>query len=724
MSLLLSVPLLCGAFAGLSASSALSASFLPLRFEANEGQSDAEVRFLHRGASGTLFVTGSELVFLPRVTRDGEGAIRMALFGSKGAIKVTGLDPAESVTNSFIGADPRMWRTGIRSYMRLRAEEVYPGIDLIYDGRRGSLEYDFVVRPHADPSLISLAFFGAGSPRLGAKGELIVGKGSGALNHAAPVLYQLRAGSIRERVEGGFILLPGGRVGFRTGPYDHTLPLVIDPILTASSYLGGGGDDAGTAVATDSSGSIYLAGQTTSADFPRRGSPVQANLSGGTDAFVAKLDPTATVLLWTTFLGGRGLDVANGIAVDALSRVTVAGETNSTDFPTTPSGFQLSNRGGSDAFVTRLDASGSSLLYSTYLGGSGNLDRADAVALDPAGNLYVTGRINSLDFPSTPGAFQTFYRGGDFDAFLAKIDSSLSGAASLVYSSFLGGSQNDAAFGVAIDTAGEAFVTGGTRSPDFPTTPTAFQSANLSTDAFVLKLSAAGSVLLYGTLLGGSNIERGNAIVVDGAGNVFVTGTTSSTDFPVRNAAQAGLAGGTGDAFVARLNPAGSGLNSLVFATYLGGAGDDRGNALTLDAGGGVAVAGQTDSSDFPSVLPFQSRYGGGLADAFLARYSPAGLLLDSTFFGGSGDDRATGVAAFSGALVLTGRTGSSNFPSLKPFQPTSAGGADAFVARFRPGVPVIVPASFAIPVLSPTALLFLAVLLGLAGLRALRSGS
>ncbi|MEO6325691.1 MAG: SBBP repeat-containing protein [Thermoanaerobaculia bacterium] len=711
--------LAAGALA-LSHSSSLSAAS-PVRFERNDGQCDPRVRFLKRGRDATLFITDRGLVLSARTAENSSSVLRMTLAGARAPRAVEGLDPLPGDMRIFFGSGAARVRARVESFARVRAAGVYPGIDLEYRGTAGELEYDFILSPGADPRRITLAFDGAGPLRLEADGSLVVHGAAGELRHHAPMLYQ-EVGGERRTVAGGFVVTGAHTAGFRVGAHDRSLPLVIDPVLTSSTYLGGNALDAATAIATDGSGNVYVTGQTASANFPVRNAR-PGPYAGATDVFVAKLDAALSNLLWADYLGGSGLDVASGIAVDASGRVTIAGETNSADFPVTAGAYQSVKRLGSDAFVLRLNASGSAIDAATFLGGDGSLDRADALALDGAGNAYITGRINSTNFPSTAGAFQTYYRGGDFDSYVAKLDLTQSGSASLVYASYLGGSENDAGFGIAVDATGRASVTGGTRSPDFPSTLNAVQSGASSTDAFVITLNAAGSQLAYGTLLGGSGVDRGNAIAVDAA-TIFVTGMTASSDFPVQAAAQPGSAGGANDAFVVRLDPSASGTASLVFSTYLGGGGDDRGNALALD-GGVIAVTGQTTSPDFPKLLPNQAG-NAGKNDVFLARYAASGTTLDSTPLGGSGEDRATSISVAAGIIYLAGASDSIDFPVLRAFQSTAGGAGDAFVMRLDPGAAPPPPPLGGIPIkipgVPPVGLLLLAAALAGCGSIVLRS--
>jgi beta-propeller repeat-containing protein/HYDIN/CFA65/VesB family protein len=729
---------------------------LPLNFEANIGQvkqgSGTPVKFLSRGAGYTLFLTGDEAVLAlrartrredrssvnrqelkgnsasletrllpPRASRlpspslnPRAGAVlHMKLVGSNAAARVEGEDELAARSNDFVGKNPAGWRKDIPNYARVKYQDVYPGIDLIYYGNQQQLEYDFVVAPGANPNIITLDVGAVLGPsktahrdaplRIDARGDLVLGTRAGEVRFHKPVAYQLiaRAPSNlrsdtenREPVEGRYVLKGEHEVGFAVGAYDATRPLVIDPVLSYSTYLGGtSGADYGQAIAVDPAGNAYVTGYTCSTDFPAL-DPVQtSNASGGCeDAFVTKLNAAGDALVYSTYLGGAGNDVGLGIAVDPAGRAYVAGYTCSIDFPVI-NPIQAASGGGCTAFVSKLNPAGNALIYSTYLGGS-NTDVAQAISADAAGNAYVTGYTLSADFPTSAGAFQTAFGGGSCgaapleqkpcaDAFVAKLNPA---GSALVYSTYLGGSSYDAGQGIAIDGAGNAFVTGFTVSTDFPTA-NALQSScsncalagadpgqGVSSDAFVTKLNPAGSALAYSTYLGGSGADTGSGIAIDPAGSAYVTGYTTSADFPTMNALQANQAGGY-DAFVSKLKADGS---ALAYSTYLGGSGNDLGLAIAVDPAGIVTIAGETFSEDFPASDAFQPIRDGGF-DAFVTRLSAAGdAFVYSSFLGGGSGDQALGVALDrSGSAYVAGITNSADFPTTSvAYQTTCEGGS------------------------------------------------
>ncbi len=445
----------------------------------------------------------------------------MQLVHANPSARVSGLEPQAGRSNYFIGNDPQKWRKNVPTYARVAYEGVYPGVDLVYYGNQsGRLEYDFKVAPGADASAISLSFAGAQKMRIdGATGDLLLQVGTGELRFHQPVVYQpanddRRAGaddSGRQLVAARYVLRGHHGVAFHLADYDRSRPLVIDPALGYSTYLGGSAADNAYGVAVDSSGSAYITGMTQSTNFPVTKGAFQTSNKGKTVAFVTKLSVNGSALLYSTYLGGSGTDFAFGIAVDAAGSAYVAGTTGSSDFPITAGAFQTkcggnvgNCKGVPDAFVTKLDATGSALSYSTYLGGSGD-DRGFAMALDPNGNVYVTGRTGSTDFPSTSGAFQTTLKGAT-NVFVTALNAT---GSALVYSTYLGGTGNDQANAMALDSSGYAYVAGSTTSTNFPTTAGAFQTSLPGTiNAFVTRVNPAGNGLQYSTYLGEQERRR------------------------------------------------------------------------------------------------------------------------------------------------------------------------------------------------------------------------
>jgi hypothetical protein len=670
---------------------------LPLSFEANQGQTDGRVQFLARGPGYGLFLTPTAAVFrlskaTPAATVPGhpdsrvvEGTVLdMQLVGARADAPARGLDQQAGTANYFLGSDPGRWRTQVTAYGRAQYAGVYPGIDLVYYGNQRQLEYDFDVAPGADPTAITLSFPGASGLELDAAGELVLHTNGGDLVHQAPVVYQEgRAG--RTAVAGRYVLQGDGRVGFALGAYDHSRPLVIDPTLVYSTYLGGNGDDSGNGIAVDAAGNAYITGSTTSSNFPTTTGAFQTTNHGGEDAFVTKLNPTGTGLVYSTYLGGSGDDMGLGIALDGSGNAYITGSTDSTNFPTTNGAFQRTYHGdpfGTNAFVTKLNSSGG-LAYSTYLGGN-TQDSGAAIAVDSGRNAYVTGDTTSTNFPTTTGAFQRNVSAGDH-AFVTKVNT---GGTGLVYSTYLAGNSLDIALGIAVDGSNNAYVTGNTDSTNFPTTNGAYQrtyrGGDFGSNVFVTKLNTGGTGLAYSTYLGGSGNASGTAIAVDGGGNAYVTGNTDSTSFPTTAGAfQRNFVGADQDAFVTKVNAGGTGL---VYSTFLAGSSFNSGNAIAVDGSGSACVAGSTDSTNFPTTAGAIQTHDGGNNDAFVTKLNTAGTgLAYSTYLGGNDDDGAMGIAVDStGNIYITGATSSSNFPTTAGAirRSYAGGGSDAFVAE------------------------------------------
>jgi hypothetical protein len=758
-------------------------------------------KFLSRGLGYTLFLTGDEAVLAlqkpagvaptlrsapaglkfgattsvdkpatdhgPEAT---ESVLRMKLIGANASVTVTGTEELSGKSNYFLGNDPTKWRTNVPNYAQVRYQSIYPGVDLVYYGTEGGqLEYDFVVAPGADVHSIGLGFQGTGKTRIDkSTGDLVLALDGSELRFRKPVAYQEQftvdssqltvedekrnttdnpKSKIQNRkfIDARFVLTGRNQIGFQVAAYDHRTPLIIDPVLIYSTYLGGGKLTFGVRVAVDASGNAYLTGATNSSDFPTTNS---STLDQGTcasqrgffqaaygipsnlhfscpDAFVTKLNPTGTALVYSTYLGGSQADGATGISVDSSGNAYVTGTTGSTDFPTTAGAFQTTTAAGrqAHAFATELNATGSALIYSTYLAGSGN-DISTASALDSNDNLYVAGATTSPNFPTTSGAFQTALAGAACiglgqrnpvaiqtpspvpcpDGFVAKLNAA---GSALVYSTYLGGSNDDSVLGLAVDSAGNAYATGVTLSTDFPT-KNALYSFGTTTcgttkggnpkacfHAFVSELNSAGSALNYCTYLAGNGDDAGLGIAVDSTGAAYVTGATNSTNFPTTTGvAQTTFGGGScgnssypfecPDAFVVKLAPLGTKVD---YSTYLGGDSFDFGMAIAVDAAGNAYVVGGTDSLNFPTDDNTGNFAGGGCSigkivvfnsllfyntnplspsygiatsqgtnsypgfslncpNAFLTEINPTGSTrLFSTYLGGASGDVAFGVA-------------------------------------------------------------------------------
>lgn len=833
---------------------------LPLGFEANRGQTDSEVKFLSRGGGYGLFLSSTETVFslgIPsrgnaetesrglRKARRGDqpssqtSVLRMQLLGGNPAPHLEGSNEVSGKSNYFIGNDPEKWRTNVPNYARVTYQGVYPGVDVVYYGNHRQLEFDFVIAPGASPGVINLAFKGTKKLRINAQGDLVMQTGGGEIWQHKPVIYQETNG-VKQYVEGRYLLRADHTVAFEIAEYDLTKALVIDPVLVYSSFLGGSNDDTAHSIAVDNFGNVYVAGETTSLDFPTKNT-TQPNHA--TDVFITKINADGSAMLYSTFLGGSAADRGYAIAVDRLGSAHITGTTSSFDFPTRnpiQSALTANVTGGQDTFITKLNPEGSDLVFSTYLGGGG-LDVGYGIAVDSPGYVYLTGSTGP-GWPTTLQTFQANFSCGHDDAFITKLNPN---GTEILYSTYLCGRDADVGTAIAVDSFQNAYITGYTESVfDFPTRhalqptygggvsdafvakiPTAssafsfppdsfenenggmasspyanfsnwnvtsgqvnlqvnpsinsglivnfdgyppngaaietklplalkpikyrltfdlairnpgdsitvrlgnlfsetFTSNSLGTNGLLTavtrdiqvpvqtsaKLSfeyAGGSgsgvwldnVALfervepsYITFLGGGGNENRSrsfigGIKVDDSGNAYITGSTTSIDFPTANAIQTASGGGE-DAFIAKLNPAGS---ALVYSTFLGGAGDDFGNDLAIDSAGEAFVVGNTTSTAFPLKNPIQNTFGGETqfyGDAFATKLSATGgELVYSTYLGGSGRDVAEGVAVDSGAAFVTGYASSPNFPLLNPLQATKGGGQwDTFFLKI-PGV-------------------------------------
>ena len=701
---------------------------LPLAFEVNRGQTDGRVKFLSHGRGYALFLTSDQAILTlakssRNANREGQtshvknpgkeklktenpqlaSVLRMKLMGANAGAAAVGAEELPGKSNYFIGNDPKKWRKNVPNYAKVRYQDVYPGVDLVYYGNQGGqLEYDFVVSPGADPHVVALdvvAGIAGGanrkrrsSLRIAANGDLVFKTDGGEVRFQKPVVYQEQFAT-RHSVDGRYVLQGKHGIGFEVPSYDHSKPLIIDPVLSYSTYLGG---IEGYGIAVDSAGNAYITGIAgPNFLFPTPGA-FQTVSDGTNDAFITKLNASGSAQVFSTYLSGSanvgGKAQGLGIAVDSAGNAYVTGWTTATDFPTTPGAFQraIGDPTGYSAFVTKLNAAGSALVYSTYLGGN-RVDMGYAIALDSAGNAYVTGQTDSTNFP-TAGPFQAAFGGGGTNAFVTKLNTV---GSALVYSTYLGGNASDTGYGIAVDSSNNAYVTGFTTSPNFPTV-NPFQSTLKSSigNAFVTKLNAAGNALVYSTYLGGNGSgDYGKGIAVDSAGNAYVTGFTTSTNYPTANPFQAACSGTIpGCVIVTKLNATGS---ALVYSTYLGGT-SDQGNGIAVDSAGNAYVTGVTGSATFPLANPIQATCGNcsqnGAQNVFVTNLNAAGTaLIYSTYLtGSSGADSGEAIAVdAAGNAYLTGKTGSADYPttpgayqtSLLPNQFVSV-----FVAKIAPG--------------------------------------
>ncbi len=659
----------------------VSAAFgaLPLAFEPNRGQVRPEARYVARGAGYTLFVTDREIV-----TTAGDAVVRMD-FPAARCITASSELPGRS--NYFLGNDPAKWISDVPMFERTTLEAVFPGIDLVVYGSNEATEYDFVVAPGADPSSISVTLEGASSMHIDESGDLVLVTRAGEIRHNRPVLYQLGADGRREPVSGAF-RLGRGRVSFNVGAYDRTRPLVIDPVLKFSTYLGGKKDDEVKDVAVDAAGNVYVTGATNSRDFPVRNAYEESALL--TDVFVSKFNPTGTSLVFSTLIGGAQTDEGAGIDVDPAGRIFVAGSSTSQFYPM-KNAYQIPTPITNYPFevvFTVLTPPGNEIYYSTALGGFRD-DFGFDVAVDIHGNAFVCGSTNSERFPvkspSELPPFQSEPGGGEVlnepDGFVAKFDPDEEGNTSLVYSTLLGGSDCDTVESVRVDRFERAYVTGLTLSSDFPVTNAVQPEFAGDTDAFVTKFNADGTTVFYSTYLGGRACDDGFSIAIDesvsGDPEASIAGLTESDDFPVANAFQDTLGGGI-DAFVTRLSGDG---RSILYSTFLGGTARDEGHGIDTDRNGDAIVTGIA-GEEFPLLDPALVNGQVVRKGLFVAKFDGKdGSLVFSTCIGDA--DGISVAVDVNGDAYAVGQTVSNVFPVTPgAFQTTRKGDIETVVLK------------------------------------------
>jgi len=693
---------------------------LPLTFEANQGQTSSKVKFLSRGKGYTAFLTTDGIVLAlrpnqpvpvqpvsdvaaPNKSQPPVGVtLQFRLLGVAQNPAVIGEDPLPGLVNYFIGRDPAKWRTNVPTYSRVRYRNVYPGIDLVYYGNHRQLEYDFALAPGADPSQIRFEITGANQIELDAEGNLVLLIASGELHFQSPVIYQESQGQ-RVAVAGSYVMDDATHIVFQVARYDPSKPLVIDPTLVYSTYLGGAGDDQPTGIAVDGTGSVYIAGYTNSADFLL--TTLGAPSTNANHVFVAKLDSTGSRLVYADYIGGNGNDYGIGLALDSANNVYVTGSTTSSNFPLVKP-YQAIDPGSYSGFLSKISTDGSSLSYSTYLGGNG-FDQPASVAVDTLGEAYIAGSTTSQNFPVV-NAYQTAALAnqaglyGNY-GFVTKFTAD---GSSLIYSTYLAGNSNvvqdcgnpcwptpyTAISAVAVDANGSAYVTGTTNTYNFPATSGAYLTSNStqqdSTIGFVSKLASSGN-LDYSTYFYGSS---GNpigigAIAVDGSGSPYIAGTVvSDSTFPITSTGicDPGVYGfGCSYAFVTKFD---STASTLLYSTFLGPNNFASPQSIALDPNNNAYVAANTRSAGFGTNNGIEG-YTNGFDILLVEIDASATTELFATYLGGSGNDFASGIALdANGSIYLTGSTTSPDFPVTQgAFQNVLGGGTDAFVLKIGP---------------------------------------
>lgn len=669
---------------------------LPISFEENHGQVDSQVKFLAHAGKGTMYFTPGEAV-LALYSRDPQhqpaiSVLRLKWIGANPQPQMVAEHPLPGRVNYLVGRDPARWHTGVPTFAQVRYRDVFPGADAIFYAKDGEFEYDLVLAPGADPEKIGFALEGAKSMRLAENGDLVLKLENAEVRQRRPQVYQEINGT-RHLLPAHYVIHGDNSVSYEVAGLNRKLPLVIDPRLSYSTFIGSNTLDTVESVAVDQFGNAYLTGSTVFG-FPTK-NPAQGNQLGP-DAFVTKLSANGGSLIYSTILGGSSSDSGIAIAVDRFGSAYVGGDTSSTDFPTTPGAFQSPPSDQNNGFVTKLNPSGSSFAYSLLLGG-GDQDTVRALALDSQHRVYVTGFTCSTNFP-VKNAFQPVTNSqncadGGGDAFVTRLNST---GTALDYSTYLDGTFESIGNGIAVDSGFHAYVTGATESSDFPTTPGAFQRTLKAqvipefphdiqqSNAFVTKFSADGKSLVYSTFLGGTADDVAAAIALDPDGRAVVTGNASSPDFPVTAGAFQKTIHGANDVFVTKLQLTGSGL---FYSTFLGGNASDGASSIAVDSLGRAYVVGGTSSTDFPVLNPIQAHLGGA-QDAFVTKLSATGnSLFFSTYLGGTDIDVANSIRLDSlGNAFIGGATDSANFPTTPgAFSRTKKQGTDGWVAKITP---------------------------------------
>jgi len=670
---------------------------IPLYFVLNEGQVGNRALFYAKTSGYTLWLTKNGLVFDSEWSKYSDlqkqktakasiaeetferDISKLVFLNVNQNPKVIPLDFSEYKVNYFIGNDESKWRVNVPTSKAVLYRELYPNINFKVYGVEEQMEYDWIVKPGGEVSDIRFLLEGVKETRIDGEQNLAVETGFGELKHKKPECYQYIDGE-KVYIEGLFHEIEENTYGIEVKKYNKDYELVIDPvILVYSTYLGGKKYDSGYGIAVDSEGAVYITGWTCSANFPTK-NPFQEKYKGNNrNAFVTKINPEGSGLVYSTFLGGHGDDYTHDLAIDSKGSAYVTGKANSSDFPI-KNPFQTEYKGIDDVFITKISPDGSELVFSSFLGGSGQ-DWGTGVTVDSRGSAYVTGGTTSADFPLKK-AFQKIYKGGKttypWDAFITKIHPQ---GKKIVYSSYLGGDEGDIAHGIAVDSEGAAYVTGTTSSKNFPKKKPFQENIAGYSDAFICKIHKKGNRLLYSTYLGGSDWDNSRGIAVDSKGAAYVTGDTKSTDFPTQNPLQEVNAGGY-DIFIAKIKQKG---NKLVYSTYLGGNDKDRGYAIAVDSKGAAYITGETYSINFPNINSFQKNMAGS-SDAFICKIHRKGnSFFFSTYLGGSSYETGYGIAVDAqGTVYVTGKTDSKNFPKKKAIQKKNRGEYDAFITKIQ----------------------------------------
>ncbi len=594
---------------------------MPLSFERNAGQVAGEsAKWVGRANGYRVALDATGATILPAAAERSD-VVRMEFVNASPQASGKPLEPLPGKANYLIGRDPKRWIQNLETYGRVEYDGVYEGVDVAWYGSQGQLEYDFLVRPGADPNRIRVRFEGTRKLALEATGDLRIETAAGAMKLRLPQVYQETSG-VRKRVAGRYLLRAANEIGFELAGYDKARPLVIDPTLVYGTYFGASFYSPTLLIATDPQGNVYLAGSVDQTGSLPIVNATQTGNVGSRNAFVVKFDPTGTTVLYSTYVGGSNNDTLIGLAVDASGEAIAVGDGLSTDFPLVNPIQSQGDKSGL-VFAFKLNAAGGTFVYSTYLGSAGSY--AGAVAADGAGNAYLTGAAVTT-FPTTPGVYQSAYGGGAADAFVAK----LSAGGQLVYATLLGGSGPDYGGAITVDSQGNAYIAGSTRSASFPNSPAGARAGSGgSDDTFVTKLTPDASAVAWLAVLGGSGNDIPVSLVRDSAsGNLYVAGTTTSSDLPTTTGVIQAASNGPEQGFVASVAPDGA---SFGFVTYLGGGKEDTIAGMALAANGQLLLTGQTTSSNFPTANAIQTAFGGSNVSLYKSADSGATWTASDT---------------------------------------------------------------------------------------------
>jgi hypothetical protein len=665
---------------------------LPFYFEKNCGRAKPDINYIVKRPNNSIFISSNRVYFVPNFqstpskfghknfSSSDFSQLNMILINGNPAAEGIGLNRLSGKVNYICGQEPNRELTNIPVYQSIKYENIYPGIDIVYYNKHNCLEFDFVVQPGSSSDCIELFFSGHDHYEIDPDGNLNFNLAENSYSFKAPYIYQI-IDDQKSQIPGGF-LKSGAKIKLWTGVYDSTKKLYIDPLIDFSTFLGGSSSDGGNCMTMDEEGNIYIAGTVMSANFPVVNAFQPTRPGGWGDAFICKISNDGSQLIYSTYLGGSNSDNIHGIAVDGSGNVVVVGTTASTDFPL--KNALQPNFGGSfvgDAFITKIDASGSNLIFSTYLGGS-DAEMGEDIAIDKEGNIIVTGGTWSKDFPVV-NAYQSTIGGGTFpqDAFITKLSPS---GRQLIFSTYLGGQSlfGDHGKAITVDLSGNIYVSGHTTASNFPVVhpfQAEFGGGSGTGDAFIAKFSHSGN-LIYSTYLGGAQDESGNGIAVDRYGNMYITGTTNSSDFPIKNPIHYKGSDMFGsDAYITKLKQDGS---DLVYSTYLSGERTDVGYDIQVDHNGNAYVTGYTYSTNFPTIDAPDGKYNDDYyppyrSDAFITKINPNGdSWVFSTYLGGDQDDEGKGIFIHdNGYIYVTGHTASGTFPVKNSLQEYFGGG-------------------------------------------------